>query len=52
MQTAVLEQPRIDQSEAEAFAGQLLKALNYGSLCLMISILCRVMTDSRSWVIR
>ena len=37
META-LDQTRFDQEKAETFSGELLKALNYGALCLMVSI--------------
>ena len=38
MTTALVQQSRFDQKKAEAFSGQLLKALNHGALCLMVSI--------------
>ncbi len=38
MATSTLTQTRFDQTKAEAFAGQLLQTLNYGALCLMVSI--------------
>lgn len=38
MPTTTLEQTRFDSTKAEAFSGQLLDTLNYGALCLMISI--------------
>jgi len=36
--STTLKETRLDQAKAEAFAGQLLQALNYGALCLMVSI--------------
>jgi SAM-dependent methyltransferase len=36
--SAYIQNPEFDPAKAEAFAGQLLTVLNYGSLCLMTSI--------------
>jgi len=36
--SATQKNAEFDSAKAEAFAGQLLTALNYGSLCLMASI--------------
>ena len=38
MTTTTLEQTRFDSTKAEAFSGELLNALNYGALCLMVSV--------------
>jgi 2-polyprenyl-3-methyl-5-hydroxy-6-metoxy-1,4-benzoquinol methylase len=38
MATTILEETRFDQAKAETFAGQLLQTLNYGALCLMVSV--------------
>ena len=38
MTTTTLEHTRFDSAKAEAFSGELLNALNYGALCLMVSI--------------
>ncbi|MGQ0604898.1 MAG: class I SAM-dependent methyltransferase [Anaerolineales bacterium] len=36
--SATMQNPEFDAAKAEAFAGQFLTSLNYGSLCLMASI--------------
>jgi 2-polyprenyl-3-methyl-5-hydroxy-6-metoxy-1,4-benzoquinol methylase len=38
MPTTTLEQTQFDSTKADAFSGELLNTINYGALCLMVSI--------------